>query len=136
MASSASSPERRFTFTPVRFWKSAASALVVCSCWPLYTVIDWPANDWPLADEALGLDPPELPHAVSARQETDRTASAAVVRAVANTVGSLRIVRHLSEGERWCRRFPGRAGGPRVCGPAAQDSRTGKACLTTGGRAC
>ena len=53
LPSSASSPERTSTAIPVCFSNAATSAAVVCSCWPLYSVIVLP----PCADE---------PHALSA----------------------------------------------------------------------
>ena len=44
-ASTSSSSLRTFTVTPVCFSNALTSASVVCSCWPLYSVMVWPASD-------------------------------------------------------------------------------------------
>ncbi len=79
-ASTSSSSLRTLTFTPVCFSNALTSASVVCSCWPLYSVIVCPASDdaeadpaaagCPLESAAAGwLDalPPLLPQAAISR---------------------------------------------------------------------
>src|ERR1700727_310629 len=52
-ARTSSSSLRTLTVIPVAFSNPLTSASVVCTCWPLYSVIDWPEDD----AEAAGTPP-------------------------------------------------------------------------------
>src|SRR5580700_2357948 len=109
LPSSASSSERTFTCTPVCASNALTSRAVVCSCWPLYSVIDWPASDPGV--EALPLEalvasveePPEPPHAASVSTAARATTTAAAIESVMWRM--YRFPLRISPGA-VCRRYP------------------------------
>jgi hypothetical protein len=60
-----SSSLRTLTLIPVCFSNAVTRPLVVCSCWPLKRVMDWP---WPLPWVAAPAVSPDPPHPASSPQ--------------------------------------------------------------------